>query len=565
LPDRRRPLTFNPVTTGPAFEMPFPVEVGPKMHRIYRRLPWAPLLLGIVLLAGCSEDSSIIPPAQPQLDAQYLTIQPRSVLPEETAELTAVVSGFPDASYDWDASGGTLLSNDKILVEWEAPDVAGEYTLSYRARYENVTSSFSRRVSVNYVQPLAGSASFVGWPTWDGSTGRVYYLDSAVDPADPAFDGFALMSMNASDGGAKSTEVSRHGLLHNYTGDLDAVAYSTVELVGFSFAEPLTKIFRATLPGGAETEIATPIEYVFPPTSGKVNRRDLVFQPRISRPGNWIAYTREIPDTTENPTTSEDSTEVFAYHVGSDKTYRITTSSPVGGEMPINHYPSVSPNEDYFLYIRQAGGRSHLYSRPVLGDSVSLDPATEVRVSDVSGRGLGRDVYRYSPDGTKVAYIGSGGGLFVNDLTGSSEFGGGEGVNDFAWSPDGSRMAIIASDQLGVAEVSTGEFEEARGGFEDDVHFGVVWSADGNRLYYYVARSPDYVWLESYDIDAQDRVSLSPHAGRFVVENLRRVFGNTLEFRPAPSPEPGQLDVLFAVGDYDLVSFTEENLYKAHY
>ena len=100
----------------------------------------------------------------------------------------------------------------------------------------------------------------------------------------------------------------------------------------------------------------------------------------------------------------------------------------------IEEQPSVSPSGDYFVYVKNAGGRKEIFLQRPGGAPRSLTADSPADDSEPA----------YSPDGNTIAFRSErdGGGIFLMGATGESvrrltTFG-----YDPAWSPDGKEIVV---------------------------------------------------------------------------------------------------------------------------
>jgi serine/threonine protein kinase/Tol biopolymer transport system component len=162
--------------------------------------------------------------------------------------------------------------------------------------------------------------------------------------------------------------------------------------------------------------------------------------------------------------------------------------------------PSLSPDGKFFLYVKSAGGRSHIFLQRVGGGNPQ----------DLSRDSAGDDTQpAFSPDGRQIAFRSErdGGGIFVMGATGESV----RRLTDFgfnpAWSPNG-REIVCGTDSIvdpstrrqpsEVFRVSlaTSERRLVRG--RDAAQ--PSWSPHGHRIAYWgVSSGQRIVWTAAAD------------------------------------------------------------------
>ncbi|MEA2694775.1 MAG: eukaryotic-like serine/threonine-protein kinase [Acidobacteriota bacterium] len=149
-------------------------------------------------------------------------------------------------------------------------------------------------------------------------------------------------------------------------------------------------------------------------------------------------------------------------------------------------FPSLSPDGSLFVYAKSAGGRSHLYLKPV-GEGSPQDLTAGSRWDDTQPA--------FSPDGRRIAFRSErdGGGIFLLEIAGGpvrrlTEFG-----YNPAWSPDGGEIAVAtegvedpgsrkSNSDLWRVAVATGAKRRIVGG-ADAVQ--PSWSPHGERIAYW--------------------------------------------------------------------------------
>ncbi len=145
-------------------------------------------------------------------------------------------------------------------------------------------------------------------------------------------------------------------------------------------------------------------------------------------------------------------------------------------------YPSLSPEGQFFVYVRAVGGRSHIFWQRVEGENTS----------DLSATAAGDDTQpAISPDGQQIAFRseGDGGGIFIMGATGESR----RRLTNFgfnpSWSPTGAEIVVgtesvldptirTTQSQLFIVNVSTSDTRRLPTG--DAVQ--PSWSPHGDRI-----------------------------------------------------------------------------------
>ena len=149
--------------------------------------------------------------------------------------------------------------------------------------------------------------------------------------------------------------------------------------------------------------------------------------------------------------------------------------------------PSWSPDGSRIVFSRETG-REALESGGVLGGSRSMltmdanDGGNQTTLA--SGRFYST---RWSPDGTRIAYVKSD-QLGVIDIDGTSAriLTGGVHIAGLAWSPDGSRIAYVSGDHR-ESDIRIIEVDGIRSFQLTNVPGPEVeptWSPDGERIAY---------------------------------------------------------------------------------
>jgi serine/threonine protein kinase/Tol biopolymer transport system component len=149
-------------------------------------------------------------------------------------------------------------------------------------------------------------------------------------------------------------------------------------------------------------------------------------------------------------------------------------------------YPSLSPDGGTVLYVRPAGGRSHIFSQPPVRGADAVDLSAESPADDSQPS--------FSPDGRQIAFRSerNGGGIFVMPAQGGAV----RRLTDFgfnpAWSPDGREIvcgtANIANPQIRRTDSEVFRIDVATGARRRITRGDAAqpsWSPHGRRIAYW--------------------------------------------------------------------------------
>lgn len=207
-----------------------------------------------------------------------------------------------------------------------------------------------------------------------------------------------------------------------------------------------------------------------PPSGGAT-----VDTPVWSPDGTKIAYS--LPDYSMRPGISH----IFVVNADGTGNTRLTS-----GDV-FDESPSWSPDGSRIVFSRETG-REVLESGGILGGVRSLmtmdadDGRNRTTVAE--GRYYSP---RWSPDGTRIAYVKSDQlGVINVDGTNPRIFTGGAHVEGLAWSPDGSRIAYVSGDwrESDIRIVEVDGFRSFRLTDEPGPEIEPAWSPDGERIAY---------------------------------------------------------------------------------
>jgi Tol biopolymer transport system component len=142
------------------------------------------------------------------------------------------------------------------------------------------------------------------------------------------------------------------------------------------------------------------------------------------------------------------------------------------------------------------GSVTSTYSAPTLapdGNTVAFTSPDGLMTSDLAGTTLHTlaplgNCPQWSPDGSRILYVGAGGDLLVIPATGGASIpltaqpvGCGYSPFNFGWSPDGKRVALVnpPGDRLSIIDVAT---QKARTITAFRHVAGFAWSPSSSRL-----------------------------------------------------------------------------------
>ena len=171
--------------------------------------------------------------------------------------------------------------------------------------------------------------------------------------------------------------------------------------------------------------------------------------------------------------------------------------------------PSLSPDGEYFAYSSDTRGSFDIYVQRVGGRTPVL----------VAGNSAVDEVWpAYSPDGKRIAYNVSGGGIFIVGATGESALRLTSFGANAAWSPDGRRIVfgseevrsaynVNANGTLWIVDVTGGEPRRLDQGVTNGL-YQPAWSPTGARIAFWstIGGQRD---LETMRADGSDRVKVT--------------------------------------------------------
>ncbi|QVL29907.1 PD40 domain-containing protein [Telmatocola sphagniphila] len=213
-----------------------------------------------------------------------------------------------------------------------------------------------------------------------------------------------------------------------------------------------------------------------------------------------------------------------------------------------------APDGKSILFVSDMNGKSDIY-RATRGDesklwlqqdSFKIEPVTSV--GDVLGS------IKFSPDGTKIAYIRNRGNLWIADADGKEpkEFVHSWNAPDYDWSPDGKWMVYAVDDNDFNSDIWVKPLDNSRPEFNLSRHpyndHSPVWSPDGKVIAWVGARDKKdnfnlhFVYLSKEDDEKSSREKSLEKA----IEKLQKGRGPLAPFskkvsdeqQPEPIPMP---------------------------
>jgi len=266
-------------------------------------------------------------------------------------------------------------------------------------------------------------------------------------------------------------------------------------VVAYEFEDAVWTVSTA---GGEPTRltIGVPADVVVNPIERRVDSdgaRDLA----VNHDGTLAAFIVH-GDVFVSEITSKEDQEIAA-----PMTVRVTDTPEREQE------PAWSPDGDTLLFVSARDGGRNLYTARLKDGSTSWTESFEFDINRLTSSSEDATSPRWSPDGTRVAFIRGKGDIVVVDATGGAETVLLEhwDTPDYHWSPDGEWIAYSVEDMNANAEVWV---ISAAGGTpynvsrHPDFDRNPRWSPDGRRLVWLSRRHADShdvwgVWLTSAD------------------------------------------------------------------
>ena len=438
------------------------------------------LTLAIFLAAGCSDDPTVVPPIPAGIELITILCNPLAPAPSATATLTAQVSGEGgEADFAWTVSGGTLVENGTITVQWQVPETPGVYSATVVARIEAAADTMTKYILVRRFESIPTGIRYSFYPNI--LDGELYFVGSTISPTSNAFLGYhayyysfetVLITTNPS-----PTIEGGDEFIFGPEGLLTSVTTGGSE---FLRQQPMNVIFFP-LPDGVKWYVSNndllgttfrKNQHVHP--CGSPDMSKVVWQINGvgvlddgSRDRININF-RSASFAPQRLTSSVDST--FLFGAWNYKYYR-------------NVRPLFSPGMNTIVYFVDSTGTFEPCLMPLAGSIPSIEERRALMVDARRGifyyAGIAvsqRTIFEWNPvASTHLYFIDGGRKLCVLDIMGESAEILAEKVSEFAFSDNGT-LAMILDDgvYVGVPGASPARiFEKERS--SDDI-VGVSWS-----------------------------------------------------------------------------------------
>jgi hypothetical protein len=457
----------------------------------------AAILLSSVV-SGCGKEG----PTESKQESTPLSImdvivQPKAPSPGEVVSFTVILSSTSQnagdmPTYRWRTDCGRLLSDDRALVEWVAPDTSRICTITVTASNSVSSVEATRKVFVSdnsIVAPDGGGGIFV--VPGDSS---IYYLASPDPPGDVGFAGFTLNRITPGPPpSVVSVTTANPGIGYVFSNDFSFCAHVVETTVAGAIENP-KDIVLTELPSGVQTRITQ--DSANPSNS----RKDLHTHPTISPDGMLVVYQKRSADTKLPDSGGVDTLDLYLYDRIAMTTTRLTFDHN-------NLFPCFSSDGSYLFFVsdRDTTVGWEFFGFPVNNDVVDMSNLVQFTHTGgliTSGWPPSEPLEAVNPVSAHplLAVLGADGVLRLIGTDGSVKSVSGitDPVSEMVWSVDGTKLAVSTGDALysvgldGAASLLW-RFQEG------DLIVGFTWSSDGDYIIYSLLRGGS-TWFELLDV-----------------------------------------------------------------
>jgi hypothetical protein len=475
-------------------------------------LVWLIAIALYVVAVGCSDDEGTTDVTEGPLSISEIILRPSAPEPGDTLKATAVLQGggVPGsfASVKWTKTGGTLLMDNRMSVEWVSPkpsDPSAVERLTCTAT--NTAGSAAMSVDV-FVGESGATVPQDGGEIHLLANGDFYYLHSVAGEA-----GWDSSDVYLQSGGLSTPVVpgnQRRGAQFVFSGaptrDPSHAAFAGVDGEG-NILNPIN-VWLIDLTTGEQKPITSD------KTAPDAGRRQRYQYPYFSLDGEWITYQGflaiQLPGTI-------DTLHAFVQNVATGETVKATEGDT--RSRPLNYFPTFSSDQRWLVFVsdKQARDTWELYGQPIDVDGVvDTRPQSTVRFSPPDADGmvaktlataLQRPTLSWNPNASTpiLALVGSSGSDNLLRLVRTNQSGAdvievpdvGPGAQDLVWSDNGNLLAVSNGHLLYTVSTSgavTLEYTSA----ERDLISDMAWSPDGQYIVYRTTRAGES-WFELYD------------------------------------------------------------------
>jgi hypothetical protein len=453
-------------------------------------------VLGILILAGCSEDTS--GPATETAYVDLITIISRPLAPAPGEETTLMVQDNGESSagkwakYYWEVEAGTLQADEGLSVTWKAPDSACVCSVSVRGTIDQSSERKSKKIMVrNYRAENTGMRVSLH-PIILGSNELLFFIGSTRSPSAEDFPGYHVYLFAGSASCRTSCSTLDGGDFFTFMGE--NILASMYSRNATAYRQKPSNVYIFPLFIGTTVNVSNDTEYP------KYNRKNQHRYPTATKNLNLVVWQENrvgdrrdgLDDEINIVARKRDS----AFSPFGDKIYLTSNvdSSLQDTSMVYNYWnnikPLITPEEDVVLFFRDTTRTFEPCVVPIVGGlpdpeqfrvlktgTTGLFEAAKVKVSEET-------VFQWNPTGNILGFIDGSGylcGLFTEGDPSSwfvekaDDIGK---VYEFIWSADGTMAAVVKDEGVSLVTPAGNEqviFTKERLG---DEIIGLNWSPD---------------------------------------------------------------------------------------